>query len=56
MGTAKWMKRAEKNFHRYYRPFSAGARSILCKIESKKEISKALVSILGENKVSAMDE
>ena len=56
MGSAKWMKRAEKNFRRHYRPFPAEKRSILCKIKSDKEVSKALLSIVGENKVSAMDE
>ena len=56
MGSAKWMERTEKNFRRHYRPFPAETRSILCKVKSDKEVSKALVSILGDNKVSAMEE
>ena len=51
-----WNERTVKTFHRPYRAFSMAARSILCKIQSEREVLKERFDLnLSENEVSAMD-
>ena len=51
-----WNERTVKTFHRPYRACSMATRSILCKIQSEREVLKERFDWnLSENEVSSMD-